>query len=257
MSDGPSIEELQQEIAQLREELAQTQRMGTVGLVASSVIHEFNNILTTVINYAKMGLRHDDPATHEKAFQKILTAGQRAAKITTGMLSYARGHGDHREPTELAAVVNDVLVLVDKDLKVHRIKQELRLEEGAIAEVNASQIQQVLLNLIINARQAMEPGGELILAAYPNYEAGTAEIVVRDQGAGIPADKLPHIFDPLFSTKERDAEGQGGTGLGLSFCREVIESHGGRIRVQSAVGRGTSFTLKFPLVEKTTLAAAG
>ena len=105
----------------------------------------------------------------------------------------------------------------------------------------------MLLNLIINARQAMDAGGQLTIQVRRNTEAGVGEISVRDSGKGIPAETLRKIFDPLFTTKTPDAQGQGGTGLGLSMAREVIEAHHGRIRVESAIGQGTTFTLKLPL----------
>ena len=94
----------------------------------------------------------------------------------------------------------------------------------------------------------MDGGGTLRLTVTANTGAGFAEIGVRDSGKGIPADKLRKIFDPFYSTKTADEQGQGGTGLGLSLCREIVEAHKGRIRVESAIGRGTAFTLKFPLV---------
>src|SRR5260370_10441199 len=108
--------ELEQKIADLQQQLRDAQKMSTVGALASSMTHEFNNILTTIINYAKLGLRHKDAATREKAFDKILAAGQRASKITTGMLSYARRGSDRREPIDLVALVHAVLGLVATDL---------------------------------------------------------------------------------------------------------------------------------------------
>ena len=242
------IEALQQQIRDLQQQLLQSQKLSTVGALASSITHEFNNILTTVINYARMGLRHKDAATRDKAFDKILSAGQRASKITTGMLSYARSQGNRREPTDLVTLVQDVLVLVEKDLQMHRVRLETDFFDRPWAAVNASQIQQVLLNLIINARQAMPGGGRLVLSVRANAESGIAEIAVRDTGSGIPPEKLPKIFDPFFSTKKADEQGQGGTGLGLALCREVIEAHKGRIRVESTLGKGTTFTLKLPAV---------
>src|SRR5439155_5688094 len=127
--------------------------MSTVGALASSMTHEFNNILTTIINYAKLGLRHKDAASREKAFDKILAAGQRASKITTGMLSYARRGGDRREPGDLVALVQEVLVLAAKDLQMHRVRLQTNFaSQPVVAEINAGQIQQVLLNLVVNAR---------------------------------------------------------------------------------------------------------
>ena len=241
------VETLRTEIDELRRQLLQAQKMSAVGSLASSITHEFNNVLTTIINYAKMGLRHKDVGTREKAFDKILTAGQRASKITTGMLSYARPQGERRELADLIAVVEDVLVLVEKDLQMHRVRLQTDFVGRPFAQVNANQIQQVVLNLIVNARQAMENGGTLYLAVRPNAETGMAEISVRDTGSGIPADKLREIFEPYYTTKRADQQGQGGTGLGLSLCREIIEAHKGRIRVESAVGKGTTFTLKLAL----------
>ena len=237
-----------QQVKDLRRKLLQAQKLSSVGELASSITHEFNNILTTVINYAKMGLRRKDNATREKAFDKILSAGQRAAKITTGMLSYSRCHDDRKEPTDLVQLVEEVIILVEKDLQMHRVRLEINLHDRPFAEVNAGQIQQVLLNLIINARQAMKAGGNLTVTVRSNSADGMAEVSVRDTGSGIPPDKLRRIFDPFYSTKTADAGGQGGTGLGLSLCRDIIEDHHGRIRVESAVGKGTTFTLRFPEV---------
>jgi len=247
----------QRQLAMMKQQLMQAQKMSSVGALASSITHEFNNILTTVINYAKMGLRHQDAATREKAFNKILDAGQRAAKITTGMLSYARNQSDRREPFDLVQLVQDVLVLTEKDLQKHRVSLDVDfVDHSRVAAVNTSQIQQVVLNLIINARQAMEGGGRLKITVRSNPESSMAEIAVQDTGCGIPADKLPQIFDPFFSTKSADADGRGGTGLGLAMCRDIIEAHQGRIRVESTMGQGTTFILKFPLVSSPVKKAA-
>jgi signal transduction histidine kinase len=255
MSAG-NLERLEQEVGRLRTEnddlrrqLVQMQKMSAVGSLASSITHEFNNVLTTIINYAKMGLRHKDVGTREKAFDKILSAGHRASKITTGMLSYARNQGERRELSDLVAVVEDVLVLVEKDLQMHRVRLQTDFVGRPFAMVNANQIQQVVLNLIVNARQAMENGGTLYLSVRPNEETSMAEISLRDTGCGIPADKLREIFEPFYTTKQADKQGQGGTGLGLALCREIIEAHKGRIRVESAVGKGTTFTLKLALAQ--------
>ena len=245
--------DLRQSLAEMRSQLMQAQKLTSVGALSSSITHEFNNILMTVINYAKMGLRHKEPATREKAFDRILNAGQRAATITTGMLSYARGRTTQREAFRLSLLVQDVLILVEKDLQVHRIRLETSFDENVWAEVNSGQIQQVLVNLIINARQAMGNGGTLFLGVSQNREAGTSEITIRDSGSGIPADKLPKIFDQFYSTKTPDEQGQGGSGLGLALCKEIIDTHKGRIRVESTVGRGTTFTLRFPMIPAPTL----
>jgi signal transduction histidine kinase len=248
------LEQLRAENRELRSKLMQAQKLSSVGSLASSITHEFNNILTTIINYAKMGLRHKDVGTREKAFDKILTAGHRASKITTGMLSYARAQGERREATDLVTLVEDVLMLVEKDLQMHRVRLATNFVGRPFAMVNANQLQQVVLNLIVNARQAMDNGGNLYIGVRAHEE--TAEISVRDTGCGIPAEKLREIFEPFYTTKQADQQGQGGTGLGLSLCREIIEAHKGRIRVESIPGKGTTFTLKLALAAAPALISA-
>ena len=243
------VQELQKRLQLMEDQLMQAQKMSSVGALASSITHEFNNILMSVINYAKMGIRHKDEATRDKAFDRILSAGQRASKITTGMLAYARNSSDRYEPVELNRLLQDVMVLVQKDLHMHRIGIDEELNPGVWAKVNASQIQQILVNLIVNGRQAMKEGGRLKLSIRDNPQDGWAEVSVGDSGCGIPHDKLQKIFDPFYSTKKADAGGQGGTGLGLSLCRKIVEAHGGRIRVESVIGKGTTFTLKLPRSE--------
>lgn len=241
------------QIEAMHDELLNAQKMSSIGMLTSSITHEFNNILMTVLNYARIGLRHKDDAARDKAFQKILAAGQRAASITTGMLALARGDGGHREATSTARLVSEVLVLCEKELSKYHTDLRVDLDDDPQAVVSASQIQQVLLNLIVNARQAMGERGTLLIKTTTNNEAGTAEILVRDTGPGIPGDKLRSIFDQFYSTKTRDEEGRGGTGLGLTLCKDIVEAHDGRIRVESALGKGTAFTLVFPLATAETV----
>ena len=174
MSDQQRIQELEQLVKMLEEQLMQTQRLSSVGALASSITHEFNNILTTVINYAKMGVRHKDAKTRDKAFDSILSAGQRATKITTGMLAYARTSSDRFEPCEMNKLLQDVLILVQKDLQMHRIGIDEDLQPGVWAIVNSSQIQQIIMNLIVNGRQAIGEGGRLKLTIRDNVEEGWA-----------------------------------------------------------------------------------
>lgn len=241
----PTVEEFEA----VRRKLLQSQRLTSLGALASSVSHEFNNILTTIINYAKLGLNNKDEAARTKSLEKILAASERAAKITGGMLGFARSKTDQRKPTDIVTLVGEVLVLIEKDLTKHRIKLQTRFVGRPQSIVSATQIQQIILNLLINARQAMPQGGHLRVDVREDADTQTVEIVIADTGTGIPADQLRNIFDPFYTTKDGpDDSGNGGTGLGLSICRDIIESHNGRIRVASLVGRGTTFTVKLPAV---------
>jgi len=219
-----------------------------LGELASTTSHEFNNILTTIINYAKLGLRHTDAASRDKAFTKILEASQRAEKITNGVLGLARNRGSDRAPTDLAKLVEESLVLLEREMRKYRVQVEFHAEPAPPAFVCGNQIQQVLLNLLTNARQAMPSGGRLIIRIAPDPVAGTVDLLVRDSGVGIPAERLPRIFDRFYTTKQGpDASGKGGTGVGLAMCREIIEQHQGKIRVESTPGLGTAFTIKLPV----------
>lgn len=249
LAESGSSPSLEEQVALLKQQLAQAQKLTALGELVGTTAHEFNNVLTTVINYAKMGLRHRDAETRDKAFDKILAAGNRAARITTGVLGMARNRSGSAEPTDLARLADDTLLLVERELAKHRVAVEKTYQPCPQAMVNGNQIQQVLLNLLINARQAMPQGGRVYVRLSADADQHYVDLSVRDTGTGIPPEVLPRIFDSFFSTKSGpDATGKGGAGLGLSFCRDIIEAHHGRIRVDSAVGRGTCFTLRLPAV---------
>jgi signal transduction histidine kinase len=252
MPDGehrelPSLEE---QVAILKAQLAHAQKLTALGELMGTTTHEFNNVLMTIINYARLGMRHRDQATREKSFDKILAAANRAAKITSSILGVARNRTEKFEPTDLACLVEDSLVLLERELNKYHIAVEKYLRPAPKAIVNANQIQQVLLNLLINARQAMPSGGRVVIKVEPDADGEMVELSVRDNGSGMPPETLRRIFDAYFTTKSGpDATGKGGTGLGLAMCRDIIEAHHGRIRVESTLGKGTAFTLKLPAVK--------
>jgi signal transduction histidine kinase len=236
------------ETDQLRQQLLQAQRLSSMGTLASSVAHEFNNILTTIINYAKLGLRgQGNERAHTEALEKILKGSQRAATIVNSMLGFARNNASQRTMVDLVDLVEEALVLTEKDLSKHQVQVEKRYQAHLSVPAVAGQIEQILLNLIINARQAMPKGGRLRIEVCKNAAAHMAEIRVSDTGVGIPPNQLRLIFEPFYSTKAPDENGHGGSGLGLSVCRQIIEHHQGRIRVESVVGKGSTFTVKLPL----------
>ncbi|MCI0743313.1 MAG: ATP-binding protein [Gemmataceae bacterium] len=238
------------EADQLRQQLLRAQRLSSVGTLASSVAHEFNNILTTIINYAKLGMKPEcNEAGRLQALEKTLKGSQRAATIINSMLGFARGNSTQRESIDLIALVEEVLVLTDKDLSKHQVHVEKRFVGRPTAPVVRGQIEQILINLIINARQAMPRGGRLVLEVRDNAKTQMAEITIADTGVGIPPEQLRLIFEAFYTTKQPDENGHGGSGLGLSVCRQIIEQHHGRIRVESVAGKGSKFIVKLPLKE--------
>ncbi|QEG21530.1 Sporulation kinase D [Mariniblastus fucicola] len=226
--------------------------MTALGELVSTTTHEFNNVLMTIMNYAKMGMRYDDKETRDKAFDKINQASNRAVKITNSVLGMARNRSEHFEQTDLKRIIDETMVLLERELQKYRISVEMDLGEN-VAEVSAigNQVQQVLLNLLINARQAMPDGGRLLIKLKNDEVSKSVHLSVRDFGTGMTDETMRKIFEPYYSTKEGpDESGKGGTGLGLAACKNIIEAHGGKIRVESAIGKGTNFTIKLPVEQQ-------
>lgn len=243
----------EQQIESLKEQLLQAQRYTALGELVGTTTHEFNNVLTTIINWARHGLRHKDETTRDKAFEAILAAATRGSRITQTILGMARRRSNAMEPVDLRQLLTDTLLLLEREMNKYHIRVEVFTEEVPPVLANPSQIQQVLLNLLTNARQAMPRGGRLVIRLSQDAASGFVDLQVRDFGCGIPPEILPRIFEPFFTTKTGpDSSGKGGTGLGLAACREIIEAHRGRIRVESAVGKGTCFTIRLPKAESST-----
>ena len=256
--NNPSNIDLATENQYLKSELRRLQSMAALGELTGTATHEFNNVLMTVINYAKLGLRNRDEASSEKAFTRILAASERAAKITNTILAQAKNRSESFEPTNLAQIIDSSLVLLEREMRKYRIMIESQIDDSTPKVLaSGNQIGRVLLNLLINARQAMPEGGTILIKlAASASDPKMVELTVRDSGSGIPAEALPRIFDPFFSTKSGpDDSGKGGTGLGLAACKEIIDAHQGRVRVESSVGVGTAFIIRLPIATDSQAAA--
>jgi len=237
------------ELADLRGQLLDARKQASLGELVGTTTHEFNNALTTILNYARMGLRHRDQPTRDKALERILSAGTRAAKITASVLSMSRNRTTRFEPVDLVMLTEDMLVLLEREMMKYRVQVEREFAPVPRVSANPSQLQQVLLNLLVNARQAMSGGGRLILRLSHDEATGFVDLMVRDTGCGMTPDVMRRIFEPHFTTKSGpDETGKGGSGMGLASCREIIESHRGRIRVESAPGKGTAITIRLPML---------
>ena len=236
------------ELALLRREVLEARKAATLGELLGTTTHEFNNALTTILNYAKLGLRHRDAPTRDKALERILSAGTRAAKITASILGMARRGTTRMEPLQLETLIEESLVLLEREMLKYRVQVEREYSPVPQVSANPGQVQQVLLNLLVNARQAMPQGGRLIIRLSRDPAVGFVDLMVRDTGCGMAPEVMRRMFEPHFSTKSGpDETGKGGSGLGLSACREIVEAHQGRIRVESALGKGTAITIRLPL----------
>ena len=228
----------------LEEQLQISEKMASIGLLAAGVAHEVNTPLTGISSYTQMlleGANPDDPRT--VLLEKIERQTFRAAKIVSGLLNLSRPGTPNNARTlvNLNAVVTDVFSLLEHQFEVGKIKVRRELSTQPVLVLGIEhQLQQVFLNLFLNARDAMPVGGWLTVSTRADDAGASAEIA--DTGSGIPTEQLSRIYDPFFTTK---AIGRG-TGLGLSITYGIVREHDGVIHCDSAVGQGTTFTLTFP-----------
>ena len=230
---------------QLEEQLQISEKMASIGLLAAGVAHEVNTPLTGISSFTQMLLQNaepDDPRT--KVLEKIERQTFRAAKIVNGLLNLARPAQVDAGPVDLHAVINDVLSLLEHQLRNGSIQVRKELASpGLVVQAIEYKLQQVFLNLFLNARDAMPRGGWLTIATSLRADGRAAVVEISDTGLGIPADQLSRIYDPFFTTKDIGK----GTGLGLSITYGIVQEHDGTITCDSAVGKGTRFTLTLPL----------
>ncbi len=230
----------------LETQLAQADKLSSIGLLAAGVAHEINTPLAVISSYAQMlakQLRGD--ARLGPVLDKITQQSFRAAEIANGLLNFSRTSTTEFRSTDLNQVVRDTLSLLEHQFKTAQILVDLELaDELPPIHGNPGKLQQVFLNLLLNAKDAMPGGGRLSIATLVN---GHVEAVISDSGSGIAPENLKRIYDPFFTTKNMPGDRRG-TGLGLSVSYGIIQEHAGKIHVESAVGSGTTFHLEFPLL---------
>ena len=232
----------------LESQLAQADKLSSIGLLAAGVAHEINTPLAVISSYAQMlskQLKGD--ARLSPVLDKITQQSFRAAEIANGLLNFSRTSTTEFRETNLNQVIRDTLSLLEHQFKTAQISVDLALSEELPAiNGNSGKLQQVFLNLLLNAKEAMPGGGVLRVATQVN---GHVEALVTDSGSGIAPEHLKRIYDPFFTTKTTPKPGdRRGTGLGLSVSYGIIQEHAGKIHVKSAVGAGTTFHLEFPLL---------
>jgi PAS domain S-box-containing protein len=232
----------------LEAQLTQADKLSSIGLLAAGVAHEINTPLAVISSYAQMlskQLRGD--ARLGPVLDKITQQSFRAAEIANGLLNFSRTSTTEFRDTNLNQVIRDTLSLLDHQFKTAQIAVDLELAEDLPSiNGNPGKLQQVFLNLLLNAKEAMPGGGRLRVATLVN---GHVEALVNDSGSGIAPEHLKRIYDPFFTTKTMPKPGdRRGTGLGLSVSYGIIQEHAGKIHVESAVGAGTTFHLEFPLL---------
>jgi signal transduction histidine kinase len=252
------VQQLQDQLDSVRQQLMESQRLATIGTIAAVIAHEFNNILTPIISYSQYALQSAESETPDlelvrKALSKSFQGATKAGKICASMLGLARGESSVG-PVSVQRLVDEVLLVLARDPQKDGLALRVQVQPELSVQGDAVQLEQVLLNLLINARQAMlGKGGSITIKAGTMPESqGASEVRIQviDTGPGIPEKLLPKIFQPFFTTKGTTKRGEAkGTGLGLAICKEILEHHKGRIDVESAVGKGTTFSLYLPAAD--------
>ncbi len=233
------------EAKRLRKQLLQSEKMIAVGQLVAGVAHEINNPLTGVIGYAQLLMARDIDDQTKKDAEGICHEAERATRIVRHLLSFARKYQPERKTVDINAVLRETIELKEYELRVNNIHVEAALDDGLpLTAADPHQLQQVFLNLINNAEQAMrEDRGTGLLKVSTQAIDGKIRISFVDNGPGVPEDIRGRIFDPFFTTKEVGK----GTGLGLSVCYGVAQDHGGRIWVEPSPDRGATIIMELPV----------
>jgi signal transduction histidine kinase len=232
----------------LQTQLVRAEKLAAIGQLAASIAHEVGNPLQAIQGFLALFLEQCDPSTPNQYFLKLAEEEiDRIVHVLARLRDLYRPRADVIAPTSLNDLVDSVLLLTSKQLEHTRIRIRKELYANLpLIDMVADQIKQVLLNLVLNAAEAMSSGGILHIQTYLQHDrtgARVATLTITDTGVGIPPDQLPYIFDGLHTTKER------GMGLGLYTSRAIIERHMGRIQAQSTLGEGTTFTITLPVKE--------
>jgi signal transduction histidine kinase len=236
------------ELRRKQNELIQSSKLAAVGTFAAGIAHEFNNLLGSMLGYAELGYGIDDLAEKNHSLDIVIQACRRGRSITRGLLTFARRQEHQRAMANLADAVDETLTLVEIDLRKSHIELVRQIEPVQSTILDLGQLAQVVLNLITNARDAMKPqGGTLTIGL--RERRGWLELSVSDTGSGIPEEIRDKIFEPFVTTKGALGGSQTpGTGLGLSVSYGIVQEHGGTISVESTVGRGTTMTVRLPII---------
>jgi len=227
--------------------LIRSERLASMGEIAASVAHEINNPLGIIVGFTQRLLDRIPADTLNYEELKIIEQECiRCAKIIKDLLDFARPGIPHKQLLNVEEIIMNSLKLIEYQARKHSIRMRHHISQGIEVEIDPDKFRQVLVNILLNAIQAMPQGGTLdislrIQGHHDGFVQGCACIEIADTGVGIPEENLSHIFEPFFSTKRN------GTGLGLSLSKRIIDAHGGNLELESEEGKGTQVTIRLPL----------
>jgi two-component system, NtrC family, sensor kinase len=244
------VDQKTEELNRAHEQMLRVEKMASIGKLAAIVAHEINNPLAGILTYAKLLKKQFSRENNRKyddaiaSLDLIETESRRCGEIIKNLLTFSRPTSMNHEPSDLNAVIDRCVRLVQHQFELQNIQLRLNLAQDLPrVRCDPAQIEQVVLALVMNAIAAMPKGGNLILCSRRIDSSPQVQLEVKDDGTGIPPELMSQMFEPFFTTKERGH----GLGLGLAISRMIVERHQGRIDVQSEPGRGTTFTITLPL----------
>jgi PAS domain S-box-containing protein len=247
---------------ELEAQLTQAEKLSSIGLLAAGVAHEVNTPLAVISSYTQMLAKHMRPMMAQDArlspvLEKITQQTFRASEIVNGLLNFSRTGGTEFASVDLNKLLLDTLTLLDHQFRAANIRIETALDRSLPRiHGNEGKLQQVVLNLLLNARDAMHGQTNARIWIATEHSAGRISAVIQDFGGGIEPEHLHRIYDPFFTTKTKPRNGQHkGTGLGLAVSYGIMQEHGGKMQAESQVGVGTTFRLEFPVASRSTLPA--
>jgi len=247
------LERTRRRAERLQRCLVEAQRLATVGQLAGSMAHEFNNLLTMIIGRAEQALKHDDTQMRRTALEKTVALGERAGAIVRSLMNYATGRRTETRIVPADALMDAAVGLLEWHLPKENIQLVRQYETSAPVRVVPVEMEHVLLNLLLNARKAMmATGGTLTCAVTPADTPAYVALRVSDTGRGIAPEHLDRIFEPFFTTAshaDEETYENGGAGLGLSVARDLAHQAGGEIRATSTPGVGATFTVLLPVAD--------
>lgn len=239
----------QKEKEELEEKLRHVQKMESVGRLAGGVAHDFNNLLTPILGYAELLISQTLPNdSRRESLLEIKRAAERARELTRQLLAFGRKQTLELKPVDLCGVVKNFEKLLKRTIR-ENITLECHGADSFFVKADVGQLEQVLMNLVVNAQDSMPDGGVIsVHVSIPDDPANDmhdVQVEVSDNGSGMDSSTLEHLFEPFFTTKDQGK----GTGLGLSTVYGIVNQHGGSIKVNSELGKGSSFKILLPLVE--------
>jgi signal transduction histidine kinase len=242
-------------LRQLNEQLIRTEKLAAAGTLAAGVAHEVNNPLASISSLIQiLQARPDADDDAKEMLRLISTQISRISRVLKDMMDFARVRPSSRTSLDIGKVIDASIRLANFDKRFSSLKVERVIEDNIpLVDADPDQIQQVFLNLLLNARDAMAGCGDLMVRALYDSRIDSVVIEFVDTGPGIAPEDIPHIFDPFFSTKPTGS----GTGLGLAVCYGIITSHGGRIEVGAHNGRGTKVEVVLPVRSPKTIETNG